>query len=172
MSRLQLAGHVSNGFRGLSELTTRSSIPPRSTTRTERASWTKALQQACRTAHDAILHVLEGDWLKLDISIEEGDLDSERRLAQLAQIRKLFVPDLVLRLHNMFFDTRSVLPENLALALQLPNLVADESNKLFLEFVWPKENKLQAYLLRVREAALAQLDDPEARGDVFGAIAR
>lgn len=57
---------------------------------------------------------------------------------------------------------------NLHLALQLPTLVADERHKLYLEFIWSDQNKLQDYLASVRQASLLVLDTSR---DVFAAAA-
>lgn len=67
---------------------------------------------------------------------------------------------------------RLVSHSNLASALQLANIVADERMKLYLEFIWPKENKLKEYLTLVREASLAQLEDSSMDGNVFKAVER
>lgn len=84
---------------------------------------------------------------------------TEQRLEELSRIRKIYVPDLLFRLHNMFYDTRGVVPQHLAQAMQLSNLVADERHKLYLEFIWPTANRLKIYLQMVRDAALALLED-------------
>ncbi|KDN52246.1 nuclear pore protein 84/107 [Tilletiaria anomala UBC 951] len=141
-----------------------------STTRTEKAKWDKAVAHACGEAYRSAMQVFEQDWLKLDI-VPETAADEER-LEQLARMRKIYIPDLIFRLHNMFFDTSELLRDNLASALQLANVVADERMKLYLEFIWPKENKLKEYLTLVREASLAQLEDSSMDGNVFKAVER
>lgn len=54
--------------------------------------------------------LLESDWLKLDIPDDDLGI-ARRRMAELARIRQLVVPHLVLRLHHTLFETRDVLPE-------------------------------------------------------------
>lgn len=51
--------------------------------------------------------------------------------------------------------------------IQLPNLVADEGHKLYLDFVTQDQNRLQEYLGFVRLAHLAAL---EHNSDPFGLV--
>lgn len=46
---------------------------------------------------------------------------------------------------------------NLTRALSLANVIADERYQLYVEFVTEKENKIQEYLVQVRQASLASL---------------
>lgn len=104
--------------------------------------------------------------MKFDlISSDPSDAEAtEQRLEELSRIRRIYIPDLLFRLHNMFYDTRDVVPQHLAQAMQLSNLVADERHKLYLEFIWPTENRLKIYLQMVRDVALALLEDKEEDG--------
>ena len=87
------------------------------TARTEKARWLKALQHACHAADIALRHVLEHDWLKLDVGRDGSEMDAEdhqmqqQRLQDFAKIRKIFIPDLIFRLHNMLVDTAEAIPE-------------------------------------------------------------
>lgn len=51
--------------------------------------------------------------------------------------------------------------------IELPNLVADECHKLYLDFVTQDQNRLQEYLGFVRLAHLAAL---EHNPDAFGLV--
>lgn len=53
-------------------------------------------------------------------------------------------------------------------AIQLPNLVADEGHKLYLDFITHDQNRLQEYLGFVRLAHLAAL---EQKADPFALAA-
>ena len=119
----------------------------------EHHAWRSALVAACDDARLAHLELFELGWLQLDV-------DDAHRRAELALVRRKYVPELVLSLHLMLVDTSDELPENLAHALALPNTVADERLRLYAEFGEPgvAHNGLRAYLAHVREASILALD--------------
>lgn len=89
-----------------------------------------------------------------------------------SRLRSAYIPELIFRLHNALLETgREFVPQNLQLALELSNLVADEKYRLYTEFTGDghsagkEENRLREYLSLVRETSMAGL----ARGakDVF-----
>ncbi|SCV74874.1 BQ2448_7903 [Microbotryum intermedium] len=132
--------------------------------------------------YESTVLLLNSDWLKLELSLNDGNLDTPRRLAELARIRQLVIPHLVLRLHFTLYDSREILPSyvcDLVNALQtnpltispillmhsslqrcfeLANLVADERTQLYLEFVGERTNLIGDYLDQVRLASLAALE--------------
>ncbi|EPQ28030.1 uncharacterized protein PFL1_04357 [Pseudozyma flocculosa PF-1] len=132
-----------------------------SSARLERLDWIKALTSVVDKSRRLDTELLKMDWLKLDFGVE--DLDAERRADELDRIRHIYIPETVLRLHEMLVQSAEVVPANLGLALKLSELVADERFKIYLDFITRERNLLQDYLARVREASLGLLD----RGDVF-----
>ncbi|PWY97337.1 nucleoporin [Testicularia cyperi] len=142
--------------------------------RLDRLNWTKALSQVVERSRDLDLVILQRDWLKIspDLDVELGlesehkdspSLQSERRRRELFEIRQIYIPEIVLRLHDMLVESSEFVPAHLNMAVRLAEIVADERHKIYLEFVQPSRNLLKDYLLRVREASLDLLD----RGDVF-----
>ncbi|KDE06383.1 hypothetical protein MVLG_03290 [Microbotryum lychnidis-dioicae p1A1 Lamole] len=87
--------------------------------------------------YDSTVLLLNSDWLKFDLPLSDGNLDTPRRLAELARIRQLVIPHLVLRLHFTLYDSHEILPSSLQRCFELANLVADERTQLYLEFVVP-----------------------------------
>ena len=129
--------------------------------------WTAALGAAVDAARDATLELLQLGWLQfeLDTTTPEG----ARRDAELRLTRRKYIPEMVVSLHLMLVDTSHVHPGNLAHALALPNVVADERLQLYAEFVstdGAARNLLGTYLGHVREAALVAMD---RRQEVFHA---
>ena len=123
--------------------------------------WASALRSACDAARLATLELLELGWLQFPVP-------DPARQEQLALIRRKYIPEIVVSLHLMLVDTSHIVTENLAHALALPNLVADERLCLYMEFAVPASSSthpLRKYLDHVREAALLALD---RRQDVLG----
>ena len=77
-----------------------------------------------------------------------------RKSQELSKIRKIYIPELIFRLHFTLIETSSIIPTNLTRALALSNIVADEKYSLYLEFITPERNRIGEYLLAVREAKL------------------
>lgn len=128
---------------------------------TEHHEWVTALSHASEAARVANMELLELGWLQFDMSS-----DDVARHDQLMRIRRKFIPEIVMSLHLMLVDTSVVLNDNLAHALALPALIADERLCLYLEFSELSSMRpLHKYLALVRDAALIALD---RRQDVFG----
>ncbi|KAK4050269.1 Nucleoporin nup84 [Microbotryomycetes sp. JL201] len=103
--------------------------------------------------------LLKSDWLKLEIAQNDDERGiARRRLTELARIRQMIVPHLVMRLHHTLYDTRNVLSDSLSKCLDLANIVADERYQVYVEFVTPSGNLLPEYLTQVRLASLASLE--------------
>ena len=84
---------------------------------------------------------------------------SQRR-KELRRIRQIFIPDLVLRLHNLLISQRHHFPLLLQYALDLTKIVAAEEFHVYEEFFGRDDNpyRLIAYLERIREAGLGALE--------------
>ncbi|CAO1613277.1 unnamed protein product [Sympodiomycopsis kandeliae] len=139
--------------------------------RMEIQSWKSGLSIAVENAKSAVLEILTRDWLKPWSEDEEQEEDlesSQNRDKELARIRQLYIPEMVLRLHFMLFDSKDLMPSSSDtlsaleyITKDLPILVADEGNKIFLEFVnhggHGKGNRLKEYLEHVRIAWVESL---------------
>ncbi|KAL8276505.1 hypothetical protein RQP46_011106 [Phenoliferia psychrophenolica] len=109
----------------------------------------------------AAIELLESKWLKfepLEFADEDGLANELQRTREQRVIRQQLIPHLILRLHRTLLDTASLLPSNLARALDLANVVADERHEHYREFVSAEENRVGDYLGQVREAALMALE--------------
>ncbi|GAA5960795.1 hypothetical protein JCM3765_000820 [Sporobolomyces pararoseus] len=133
----------------------------------EMETWKEGIQALVEELWQKALEILEGEWLKGEVvngSQVEEDGTGPRRLAELATIRRLLIPDLVLRLHHALVSTCSILPSNLTRAFELATIVADERYGLYNEFVpynareGEESNLMKRYLEEVRKASLKSLD--------------
>ena len=151
-------------------------------------------------AHDQITRLLTTEWLVSDVENPGGsfvpsgvnihymltpildELDERRK--DLIRIRQIYIPELIIRLHFLLFDSRHFIPEyvsfpffipgslslfssllitffrhrNLKRALQLANIVADSRYQLYEDFVNEDGKRLGDYLGAVREAILGGLE--------------
>lgn len=78
---------------------------------------------------------------------------------ELQRIRQIFVPDLVLRLHQTLIENKDYFPVLLQRALDMSKLVASEKYHIFTEFLGHDDRpyRLVAYLEKVCEASLEAL---------------
>ena len=129
----------------------------RSASKVEQHTWRKTLLAAIDKTERATISILTGDWLEIDPPTTLP-ADTSRR-AELARIRQIFVPDLILRLHAVLTTHHAFSPNLLQRALDLTKIVADEENRVYAEFFGRGSNpyRLVAYLDKVREAALLSL---------------
>lgn len=125
----------------------------------------------------------------------EKYLVADRRGRELARIRQIFIPELILRLHGLLVSSRTHMPEcvlhfpsltrprdqppfslslsfplfsNVRHALLLANVVADSRYMLFTEFAGENGRRLREYLAAVRTAVLAGLE--HGGSDPFRAV--
>lgn len=131
--------------------------------RVDKMNWAKALASVVERSRELDLVILERDWIKIATIDAIDSVQAERRRRELFDIRQMYIPEVVFRLHAMLVESSAVLPGNLSMAIRLSEIVADERHKLYLEFIQPDKPLLQDYLQRVRQASLILLD----RGDVF-----
>jgi len=122
--------------------------------RDTRTAWIRDYGGLVSTAREQALKLLTTDWL-----VPEGEIPStDRRVRELARIRQLFVPELILRLHALLISSRTHLPDNVRHALCLANIVADSRYMLFTEFSGENGRRLKEYLAVLRTAVLAGLE--------------
>ncbi|GAA5933388.1 uncharacterized protein JCM15063_001302 [Sporobolomyces koalae] len=132
----------------------------------ELQTWTDGVETLVDELWSKVLEVLEGEWLKGEV-VEgvqvEQDGTGPRRLAELAAIRRLLIPDLVLRMHHSLVSTSRIIPSNLTRAFDLATIIADERYGLYHEFIptnsreGAEANLLKTYLDEPRHVASPDL---------------
>ncbi|CAG8451416.1 5139_t:CDS:10 [Dentiscutata heterogama] len=78
--------------------------------------------------------------------------EEERRIQELQRVSDIYIPEVILRLHHVYFKTRGIIPGNLDKSLQLADLVADESRHLYMHF--RRSKKLPVLLTMLRDSYL------------------
>ncbi|KAH8091774.1 nuclear pore protein 84/107 [Cristinia sonorae] len=118
------------------------------------AEWLKDYKILVNQSREQVVKLLTTEWL-----VSEGPQEGgERRNRDLVRIRQIFIPEFILRLHNILFRSRRHIPENLRQCLELANIVADSRYKLYEAFVNQDGRRLGDYLQAVRQAVLAGLE--------------
>jgi nuclear pore complex protein Nup107 len=142
--------------------------------------WTKDAKVAWLNEYEALVDevfeksvkLLTTEWLVSDVSRVDGD----RRRRELIRVRQILIPELVIKLHNILYDSRARLhkcvridqircafcltcfPRNLTRTFHLANIVADSRHKLYEDFVGGNGLRLREYLGNVRQAILGGLE--------------
>ncbi|KAI0723479.1 nuclear pore protein 84/107 [Earliella scabrosa] len=119
-----------------------------------RAAWLADYRGLVEHAREDAVKLLTTDWLMADAELNGG----ERRRRDLARIRQIFVPELILRVHTVLVNSRRWIPENVKHALALVNVVADSRYRLYDDFSNQDGRRLGDYLGAVRQAVLAGLE--------------
>ncbi|KAK7436197.1 Nucleoporin nup84 [Stygiomarasmius scandens] len=133
--------------------------------RETRTAWLSDYKLLIDRGRDQITKLLTSEWLVSDVENAGGDA---RRRA-LIRIRQIYVPEMIIRLHFILFNSRHRFTENLKLAIKLANIVADSRYKLYEDFVNQNGRRLGDYLEAVRQGMLGSLEN--GGSDPFRAIA-
>jgi len=124
--------------------------------RERKVVWLKKYRGLIDEAYDQVVKLLTTEWLVSDVDVV---VEENRRRLELIRIRQIYVPELILRLHNMLFTSRHMIAENLKRALELVNIVADSRYKLYDDFKGVGGRSLSDYLGAVRQAVLGGLEN-------------
>ncbi|KAI0795934.1 nuclear pore protein 84/107 [Abortiporus biennis] len=119
-----------------------------------KAAWLNDYKTLISQAREQVIKLLTTEWLIPDMDRNGAD----QRTRQLVRIRQIYIPVLIIRLHEILYDSRRKLPENLKHALMLANIVADSRYRLYDDFVPEDGRRLGDYLVHVREAILGGLE--------------
>ncbi|CAG8551721.1 205_t:CDS:10 [Paraglomus brasilianum] len=76
---------------------------------------------------------------------------------ELNDVRYIYIPELVIRMHNVLYETRQITGGNLAKSLNLANVVADAELKFYEHFQASK--KMTLLLTLIRDSSLALIED-------------
>ncbi|CAG8515034.1 10232_t:CDS:10 [Acaulospora morrowiae] len=111
--------------------------------------WSMRIREATETLEklfDKFLYALARD-------SDEDDL----RTQELEQIKDIYVPNIVLRLHHVYEKTQKIIPANLNKSFHLANLIADENQQLYIHF--RRAKKLPTLIECIKSSYLAIIRD-------------
>lgn len=128
-----------------------------SASKVEQHNWNKRLLGAIEHTLTLTRELLTSDWLSFPSPDHSGY--STQRHKELKRIRQIFVPDLVMRLHERLMSNHKRFPRLLQAALDMCTLVAAQEHHVYEEFIGRDSDasRLINYLDHVREASMAAL---------------
>lgn len=112
---------------------------------TELQEYKDVFEGLCTQLHTSIVNLLKSEWLQ-DVKLDPNQVSSAdesllKRVSELERIRKIYIPELVFRLHGVLVDSSNFIVQNLRRALDLAAVVADEGFKNYIEFL-PDQHEL------------------------------
>ncbi|KAE8539556.1 hypothetical protein D1P53_004658 [Cryptococcus gattii VGV] len=144
-------------------------------------AWKKDLETGVEDIWKGTVGLAKERWLDLPRVSSEAEKEDkglyeyeseEERQKQLKLIRHIFVPDLILRLHNTLIEQSALFPYLLQRALELAGIVADGRYQVYESFLplatiaggmevvgegGKAVNRLEVYMDKIREVALEVL---------------
>lgn len=120
----------------------------------------KVFQAMINETNEMTLKFLRSDWM----IPEEGEDTRDERAQEMDKIRRIYIPEFVMRLHNLLVAARPYVPDALAAAMQLVKVVADQRYGIYDAFA----GRLPVYVEQVRGAVLASLET--GRADPFAVL--
>ncbi|GJJ77974.1 nuclear pore complex protein Nup107 [Entomortierella parvispora] len=121
---------------------------------TQQHAWESDFKGKAHRAITEIETLLQTRWLS-DCMVP-GDV---RRNQELMQLRQIYVSELVMNLHQVYYESRSIVPEYLAKSVEMANMVASETTAEPLYKELQDASRLQEFLRRVRLSSLELLKD-------------
>lgn len=118
-----------------------------------RVAWMNDYKGLLKQAYDGTVKLLTSDWM-----VSMPEIVGERQHREMTQIRQIYIPELILRLHVMLCSSRGCIPGNLKVALELVDVVADSRYRLYEGFLHSDGRRLAEYLSAVRQAVLFGLE--------------
>ncbi|KAG0030035.1 hypothetical protein BGZ81_003137 [Podila clonocystis] len=126
------------------------SKPSDDAVRSEVMKWEADAKTKATDAAEEIEKILKSKWLSSSLLPNDEDRNRELR-----HIRQVYISELVMNLHKVYFESRFVHPEYLAKSLTMVNLVAAKSWSLHKEL--QESKRLQEFLDQVRLSSLELL---------------
>ncbi|KAF8344763.1 hypothetical protein F5887DRAFT_1159326 [Amanita rubescens] len=91
--------------------------------RETRAAWLSDYHAVLEEANEQVTRLLTAKWL---VNTKDYSADpADKRRKEMIRVRRVFIPELLIRLHSLLYASRKWFPENLKRALSLANIVAD-----------------------------------------------
>ena len=123
-------------------------------------NWSDQIETLTHIMKEKTIELFQTEWLRL------GEEVNDKRQEELENIRQIYIPELVHRLHIILYEAKSIKVDYIDQSLDLSNIVADERYRIYLEFVKrssllldkgiANSNILANYLELVKQASLSK----------------
>ncbi|OZJ02532.1 hypothetical protein BZG36_04137 [Bifiguratus adelaidae] len=121
--------------------------------------YTSAMKNATKQAESALQGTLSNSWL-LDAYDADGvDLQDVQRTYELQTIREIWVPEMIVWLHRILYNTRTIMKENLDKSLSIAELAVSEKDGIYAEVQKAKKADVILDLLRLSFLAKLKVQD-------------
>ncbi|KAI8907441.1 nuclear pore protein 84/107 [Powellomyces hirtus] len=118
----------------------------------EYREWVHWLTVVSKTAAEAFEALLDGNWM-MHLVLQGDPADGEDQVAaEVELLREIYVPQMVIFLHQIYRETKDLIPGNREKAIALADRVQHED---YLHDNLEKSDKLDAFLEIVRQSALS-----------------
>lgn len=97
--------HIWEIFDKISEVTDREVADE--WTKDAKVAWLNEYEARVNEAFEKVIKLLTTEWLVSDVSRIDGD----RRRRELIRVRQIFIPELVIKLHSILYDSRTRFPK-------------------------------------------------------------
>ena len=92
-------------------------------TKDAKVAWLNEYEGLVDEVFEKVMKLLTTEWLVSDVSRIDGD----RRRRQLIRVRQIFIPELVIRLHGVLYDSRTRFPKYVMILFNFLCLFPDPS---------------------------------------------
>ncbi|KAJ3299145.1 hypothetical protein HK104_009939 [Borealophlyctis nickersoniae] len=101
--------------------------------------------------------MLETDWLRRrGEECNPVNEEDEVRFFELQRVRDIYIPEIILWMHQMLYETRDIIPGNAEKSIQLADFIADSPLDYWREL--KTSGKLEKFMRALRDSALAVAD--------------
>ncbi|EJC99448.1 uncharacterized protein FOMMEDRAFT_148674 [Fomitiporia mediterranea MF3/22] len=139
-------------------------------TRGAKEAWLASYSGLLDNIREQIVELLKTEWLVNEEEVE-GSHTQDQRKVTLVRIRRIYIPDLVIRLHMLLVESGDRIPQNLKHTFTLANIVADSRYGIYEDFIAQGgAERLENYLRAVRLAVVKGLENGGGGADVFRAL--
>ncbi|KAL5501221.1 NUP84 [Sanghuangporus vaninii] len=128
------------------------------TTKGAKEKWLDAYSKLLDDIRERIIELLTTEWLVNEEEVARSQTRDQRKLV-MVRIRRIYIPEFVVRLHDLLVGSGDRIPRNLKHAFSLANIVADSRYGLYEDFISDGLQRMEDYLRSIRQAILRGLEN-------------
>nr|CAG8515734.1 9970_t:CDS:10 [Entrophospora candida] len=113
--------------------------------------WNESIKENCENLERSFDELIILYYNPQDNDIDEYTLTTDKHEAstkEITSILDIYIPEVIIRMYDVFYKTREIIPDNLYKSYRLADLVVDDEHKLYTHF--KNSNKLNLFLKNIR----------------------